>query len=99
MAELEVTPESLAAAADGIVAALGGGEVARPPTPSAAAFGHPGLGVAAVEFGTALSAAAALLVATAERAAAALREGAQEYTAREQANLAALMGVRPTGGS
>jgi hypothetical protein len=96
MVELEVKPESLAAAAGAIGAALRTGEISRPPAPAdGAAYGHPCLGAAVAEFGSAIRQATGLLVVAAERASAGLRVGAREYTACDQANLVELMGIRP----
>jgi hypothetical protein len=96
MAELEVSPESLVAAADLIVRALATADVSTPPVPTGGpAYGHDVLATTVAELGAALRSTSALLLGGARRTAAGLRAGAHSYTTREQANFAALTGLYP----
>ncbi|HWN34302.1 MAG TPA: hypothetical protein VNP03_16250 [Pseudonocardia sp.] len=104
MEGFSVTPEFLAAAASTIDAAVGGGEVGAPPTVAAGgAYGHPQLGAAVTEFGSAVQLASGVLVRKAQDASVGLRAGAQAYAQQEQHSAAALTEAgaglgRPPGG-
>lgn len=89
-----VTPETLAGAASTILAVVGDGSVASPPSVAGAgAYGHPGLSAAVADFGTAVGVASGVLVEQAQAASVGLRAGAAAYAQHEQHSAATLAGA------
>ena len=89
-----VTPETLTGAASTILAVVGDGSVASPPSVAGAgAYGHPGLSAAVADFGTAVDVASGVLFKQAQDASAGLRAGAAAYAQQEQHSAETLAGA------